>query len=423
MVHHFTYRNGELYAENVALSHIADQVGTPFYCYCAATLTRHYDVLAHAFGDMDCLIAYALKANSNLAVLKLLADLGAGADVVSKGELIRAQKAGIAPDKIVFSGVGKTLHEMDYALETGIKCFNIESASEFEKLAALAQSKGKVAPISFRVNPDVDAGTHEKISTGRAENKFGVAWQKARDLYARAKQLNGVKVVGIDMHIGSQITKPEPFDQALRRLAELVNQLRADGHVLEHIDVGGGLGISYHGQSQHVLSPTAYAAIVRRHTQHLGCGVVLEPGRMIVGNAGVFVTQAIFIKQGDARNFVVVDGAMNDLVRPTLYNAYHDVWPVRQGDGSASAFNADMVGPVCETGDFLARNVAFKGPKEGDLFAIMSAGAYGAVMADQYNTRPLVPEVLVKGDAYSIIRRRPTYDEMLALEGFADWQK
>jgi diaminopimelate decarboxylase len=420
-MHHFAYRRGVLHAEGVDLRRLADEVGTPFYCYSSATLERHYRVFAEAFADTDALVCYAMKANSNQAVLKILAGLGAGADVVSEGELRRALAAGIPADKILFSGVGKTAREMDFALSAGILCFNVESEPELELLSARATALGKVASISLRINPDVDAKTHKKISTGRAENKFGIPWQKARKVYARAAELPGVKVTGIDTHIGSQITELQPFDDAFALLVELVGVLRADGHAIEHIDLGGGLGIPYRVDNSPPPLPDAYAQIVKKHVAKLGLKVMFEPGRLISGNAGILVSQVIFVKEGDAKNFLVVDAAMNDLIRPTLYDAFHDIKPVVQQPAAAPRMMVDVVGPVCETGDYLGLDRDLPRLKAGDLIAIATAGAYGAVQAGTYNTRPLVPEVLVDGDRFHVVRRRQTYDELIGLDSLPDW--
>jgi diaminopimelate decarboxylase len=420
-VNHFDYRDGVLHAEDVALPEIAQAVGTPFYCYSTATLTRHFNVFRKAFEGLDSLVCYALKANSNQAVLTTLAKLGAGADVVSEGELRRALAAGIPPEKILFSGVGKTAREMDFALAAGILCFNVESEPELELLSARAVAAGKVAPVSLRINPDVDARTHKKISTGKAENKFGIPWQRARQVYARAAGLPGIKVTGIDTHIGSQITDLQPFDDAFALLVELVGTLKADGHAIEHIDLGGGLGIPYRTDNSPPPLPDAYSAIVKKHVGKLGLKVMFEPGRLIVGNAGILVSEVIFGKEGDAKNFLVVDAAMNDLIRPTLYDAFHDIRPVVQQPADAPRMTADIVGPVCETGDYLGHDRDLPRLKAGDLIAVMTAGAYGAVQAGTYNTRLLVPEVLVKGDAFHVVRPRPSYDELIGMDSVPDW--
>ncbi|MBZ9897103.1 diaminopimelate decarboxylase [Mesorhizobium sp. BR1-1-6] len=420
-MNHFDYRDGVLHAEDVATSDIAATVGTPFYCYSTATLTRHYHVFVQAFAGLDALVCYAMKANSNQAVLKTLARLGAGADVVSEGELRRALAAGIPASKILFSGVGKTAREMDFALAAGILCFNVESEPELELLSSRAVALGKVAPVSLRINPDVDARTHKKISTGKAENKFGIPWQKARQVYARAAELPGIKVTGIDTHIGSQITELQPFDDAFALLVELVGALRADGHAIEHVDLGGGLGIPYRVDNNPPPLPDAYAQIVRKHVTKLGLKVMFEPGRLIVGNAGILVSQVIFAKEGDAKNFLVVDAAMNDLIRPTLYDAFHDIRPVVLPPADAPRITVDIVGPVCETGDYLGLDRDLPKLKSGDLIAIATAGAYGAVQAGTYNTRLLVPEVLVDGDRFHVVRPRQTYDELIGLDSIPDW--
>lgn len=419
-MHHFTYKNGVLFAEGVSVPEIAESVGTPFYCYSRATLERHFSVFKDAFASVDHLVCYALKANSNLAVLKVLASLGAGADVVSEGELRRALAAGIPASKVVFSGVGKTRKEMQFALEAGILCFNVESEPELRRLSEVASAMGKVAPVSLRINPDVDAQTHAKISTGKAENKFGIPWQRAREVYAHAAALPGLKVAGIDMHIGSQITSLDPFDSAFSRLGELIETLQADGHEIEHVDVGGGLGIPY-ADSMNAPDPVAYAEVVRKHVEKLGCRVVFEPGRMIAGNAGILVTETIFVKEGEAKNFVIVDAAMNDLIRPTLYDAHHEIGAVDEALQNGSTMMADVVGPVCETGDYLAQNRAVPMVTEGDLLVVYSAGAYGATLASTYNTRPLIPEVLVDGDKFAVIRKRPSYDELLGQDELPEW--
>ncbi len=420
-MNHFDYKDGVLHAEDVAIPAIAAAVGTPFYCYSTATLSRHYRVFSEAFAGLDALVCYAMKANSNQAVIRTLAKLGAGADVVSEGELRRALAAGIAPEKILFSGVGKTPAEMDFALAAGIHCFNVESEPELDMLSARAVAAGRTAPVSMRINPDVDAKTHRKIATGKAENKFGIPWQHARDVYARAAGLPGIEVVGIDMHIGSQITALQPFDDAFALLAELVEALRADGHSIEHVDLGGGLGIPYRVDNDPPPLPDAYAEIVRKRVTGLGVKVVFEPGRLIVGNAGILVAQVIYVKHGDAKNFVIVDAAMNDLIRPTLYDAFHEIRPVREAAADAPRLTADVVGPVCETGDYLGHDRDLPVIDAGDLIAVGTAGAYGAVLAGTYNTRLLVPEVLVDGDRFHVVRPRPSYDDLIGLDRIPDW--
>lgn len=418
LVHHFEHRDGTLYAEDVNLNDLAAKVGTPFYVYSSATLRRHVRVVKAAFEGIPTLLAYAMKANSNQAVLKLMASEGAGADVVSLGELERALAAGIKPEMIVFSGVAKTVAEMRRGLEVGIHCFNVESEPELERLDMVASSMGKIARVSVRINPDVDARTHAKISTGKAENKFGIPYARAREVYTRIAEMANVQAVGVDMHIGSQITDLEPFGDAFTLLADLVTTLRADGHHLEHVDVGGGLGIPYNAEEDAPPRPEAYASVVRAKIEQLGVKLVIEPGRLLVGNAGIMVTKVEYVKEGGT-NFVIVDAAMNDLIRPTLYEAHHDVVPVNHSN--LSPITADIVGPVCETGDYLAKARTMPGVKEGDLLAVMSAGAYGAVMASTYNSRPLIPEVLVDGDRFHVIRPRKSLDELLALDSVPDW--
>jgi diaminopimelate decarboxylase len=420
-MNHFAYRDGVLHAEEVDLVALASAVGTPFYCYSSATLKRHYRVFAGAFADVDALICYAMKANSNQAVIATLARLGAGADVVSGGELMRARGAGIAPDKIMFSGVGKTADELKLAVEQGVLCVNVESEAELELLAAIAAGKGRSADVSIRVNPDIDPKTHAKIATGKAENKFGIPISCAREVYARAAKLKGVRVVGVDMHIGSQITELDPFSDAFVLLADFVHVLRADGHTISHVDLGGGLGIPYRDDNEPPPDPAAYAAIVKRATHGLGCKLILEPGRLIVGNAGILVTRVLYVKRGEAKTFVIVDAGMNDLVRPTLYEAYHDIRPVREPAIGAPRIIADVVGPVCESGDFLALDRSLVEPQPGDLLAVMSAGAYGAVQANAYNTRALVPEVLVRAGEWALVRPRVTAEQLIALDRLPPW--
>jgi diaminopimelate decarboxylase len=419
-MNHFDYRNGVLHAEAVSLSDLAREVGTPFYCYSSATLERHYRVFTEAFAGEKVLVCYAMKANSNQSVLRTLAKLGAGADVVSGGELKRALAAGIPPSKILFSGVGKTEAELRAALEHDILCINVESEPELELLSRLAKASGRVARISVRINPDVDAGTHAKISTGKSENKFGIPLSQARAVYARAAKLPGIKITGADVHIGSQITDLGRMEQAFRILADLVQTLRADGHDISHVDFGGGLGIPYYMDREAPPAPAAYAAMVKRVVHNLGCTMMFEPGRMIVGNAGILVTRVIHVKHGAGKNFIVIDAAMNDLIRPTLYEAHHDIIPVTQDSGGRSIV-ADVVGPVCETGDYLALDRTLAEPKAGDLLAVMTAGAYGAVQSGTYNTRALVPEVLVKDDQYAVVRPRVDVDALIAMDRPAPW--
>jgi len=420
-MNHFNFRDGVLYAEDVALPDIARAVGTPFYCYSTATLTRHFTVFRDAFAGLDPLVCYAMKANSNQAVIATLARLGAGADVVSEGELRRALAAGIPAEKILFSGVGKTAREMDFALGAGILCFNVESEPELELLSRRAVALGMQAPVSLRINPDVDARTHKKISTGNAENKFGIPRQHARRVYARAAALPGIRVTGIDMHIGSQITELQPFDDAFAHLVELVGQLRADGHHIEHVDFGGGLGIPYRTDNNPPPLPDAYAAMVRRRVGDLGVRVMFEPGRLIVGNAGILVSEVIYVKEGDARNFLIVDAAMNDLIRPTLYDAFHEIMPVVQPPADTPRMRVDVVGPVCETGDYLGLDRDLPRLKSGDLIAVGTAGAYGAVQAGTYNSRLLVPEVLVDGERFHMVRPRGSLEALIGLDSLPDW--
>ena len=420
-MHHFAYRHGTLHAEAVNLATLADTVGTPFYCYSTATIERHYKVFTAAFADVDALTCFALKSNSNQAVIATLARLGAGADVVSEGELLRARKAGIPPDKIVFSGVGKTARELALAVEHNILCVNVESEPELELLASIAAAKGRTADISIRVNPDVDPKTHAKISTGKAENKFGIPISRAREAYRRAAKLNGVRAIGVDMHIGSQIVELEPFRDAFSLLADFVGTLRADAHAISHIDIGGGLGIPHRDDNDLPPDPTAYAALVKRATHDLGCKLLLEPGRLIVGNAGILITRVLYVKRGDAKTFVVVDAGMNDLIRPTLYDAHHDIRPVREAKPGAARIIADVVGPVCELGDFFALDRSIVAPQAGDLFALMTAGAYGATQAGTYNSRPLVPEVLVRQEEWALTRPRQTLEELIALDRLPPW--
>lgn len=418
---HFDYRSGVLHAEDVALQAIADAVGTPFYCYSAATIRRHYRVFADAFAGLDALVCYALKANSNQAVLRLLAKEGAGMDVVSGGELARALAAGVAPEKITFSGVGKTEAEIAAALAADIFCFNVESEPELEAISRVARSMGGKARVSLRVNPDVDARTHAKISTGLSENKFGVPLSRAREVYAHAARLDGIEIAGADMHIGSQLTDLAPFEESFSLLAELVRDLRADGHAISHVDLGGGLGIPYReGEDPQSYHPEQYAAIVRRHFGGLGCKLVFEPGRLIVGNAGVMVSRVIYVKTGEAKTFVIVDAGMNDLVRPTLYDAWHDIIPVTETTDRRRVL-ADIVGPVCETGDYLALGREIDEPRTDELLCVMTAGAYGAVQAGTYNTRPLIPEVLVDGARFAIVRARQSVDDIITMDRVPDW--
>lgn len=420
---HFAYRGSALFAEDVDLTALAERVGTPFYCYSSATLARHYEVFAGAFKDVPSLVCFALKANSNQAVIATLARLGAGADIVSGGELQRALKAGIPASKIVFSGVGKTREEMAAALQAGIYCFNVESEPELAVLSELAASLGKTAPVSVRVNPDVDAKTHAKIATGKAENKFGVPLSRARAIYQGAAKLPGIRISGVDMHIGSQITELSPFENAVTLIVELARDLIRDGHKLEHIDFGGGLGIPYHPENEPPPLPKAYAEMVKRLTKGLNLKLVFEVGRLIAGNAGILVTRVIYVKRGAEKTFIVVDAAMNDLVRPTLYDAFHEILPVREAAANAPMIVADVVGPVCETGDYLALDRKLPAVQTGDLLAVMTAGAYGAVQASTYNTRPLIPEILVRGGEAAVVRARIGAEQQIGFDSLPAWLK
>jgi diaminopimelate decarboxylase len=421
-MHHFAYRGGVLHAEDVSLAHLVAEVGTPFYCYATATLERHYRVLQEAFAGLDPLICYALKANSNQAVIATLGRLGAGMDVVSEGELRRALAAGVPADRIIFAGVGKTRGEMAFALNEGILGINVESESELAALSEVAAGLGRTARIALRVNPDVDARTHAKISTGKAENKFGVPYDDALRLCARAAELPGLKVAGLHMHIGSQITSLKPYRDAFTLMRELVGELGRAGHAIEHLDLGGGLGVPYRSTGNDILpSPKAYADLAREILGGLGLKLVLEPGRVIVANAGVLVTRVIYAKRGRDKVFTVVDAAMNDLIRPTLYEAEHEIWPVREAAAQASPILQDVVGPICETGDYLAQGRMLPPCAAGDLLAIMSAGAYGAAMSSTYNSRLLVPEVLVRGSDWAIVRPRPTYADLIGLDRVPGW--
>ena len=420
-MHHFDYRDGRLHAEDVDLTALATQVGTPFYCYSTATLERHYRVFTQAFTGRDVLLCYALKANSNQSVISTLARLGAGADIVSGGELKRALSAGVKADRIVFSGVGKTRQEMADALDAGILCFNVESEPELEALSEVATSLGAMARVSLRVNPDVDARTHAKISTGKSETKFGIPISRAREVYADAARLPGILVAGIDMHIGSQITDLAPFENATLLMAELARDLMGNGHKLHHLDLGGGLGVPYAPEDPLPPTPDAYAAVVNRALGDIKLPLIFEMGRMIVANAGILVTRVLYVKKGEGKTFVIVDAAMNDLIRPTLYEAYHDLIPVEAASDGAPKAVVDVVGPVCETGDYLALARALPELKSGDLVAVMTAGAYGAVQAGTYNTRPLVPEVLVRGKDAAVVRPRLSAEDIIALDRTAPW--
>ncbi len=418
---HFLYRDGALHAEDVALSDIAGAVGTPFYVYSTATLTRHYRLFTEALAPLPNLVCFAIKSLSNVAVLKTLGDLGAGMDVVSGGEYLRAKAAGVPGDRIVFSGVGKTREEMRLALEGGIRQFNVEGEPELRALSDVASSLGRTAPITIRVNPDVDARTHEKIATGKKENKFGIPIERASAVYAEAASLPAIEVVGIDVHIGSQLTELEPFEQAYLKVADLTRRLRSEGHNIRRLDLGGGLGIPYTRSNEAPPLPTEYGALIKRTVGDLGCEIEIEPGRLISGNAGLLVASVIYVKNGEGRDFLILDAAMNDLVRPSMYGAHHDIIPVVEPAPGTAPHPYDVVGPVCETGDTFAKGRPLAPLQEGDLVAFRSAGAYGAVMASEYNTRPLVPEVLVKGDQFAVIRARPSFDEILKRDTIPTW--
>ena len=418
---HFLYKNGTLYAEDVAINDIAAAVGTPFYVYSTATLKRHFQLFDDALAGTDHLVCYAMKAASNQAILKTLGALGAGMDVVSGGEYARAKAAGIPGDRIVFSGVGKTVDEIRMALTGGIRQFNVESEPEMQAISSVATDLGVTAPITIRVNPDVDAKTHAKIATGKSENKFGIPISRARDVYALAASLPGLQVIGIDVHIGSQLTQLEPFELAYTKVAELVETLRADGHNIQRLDLGGGLGIPYTRSNETPPLPSDYGAMVKRVLGHLGCELEIEPGRLIVGNAGLLVSSVIYVKKGEDREFLILDAAMNDLIRPAMYDAHHDIVPVAEPVAGVEPAKYDIVGPVCESGDTFAKGRDLAAQTAGDLVAFRSAGAYGAVMSSEYNSRPLIPEVLVNGDQFAVIRPRPTYEQMINRDTLPAW--
>ena len=418
---HFSYKSGILHAEDASIKEIAKKVGTPFYVYSTATLRRHFDLFESALSGIDHLICYAVKAASNQAILRTLANFGAGMDVVSGGEYKRAREAGVEGSQIVFSGVGKTGAEMKLALTEGVRQFNVESEEELLVLSAIAHNMDKVAPITIRVNPDVDAKTHEKIATGKAENKFGIPISRAREVYAKAASLPGIQVVGIDVHIGSQLTQLLPFEEAYKKLADLTEMLRSDGHEIKRLDLGGGLGIPYGSKDGSPPTPKEYGQMIKRVLGHLNCEIEIEPGRLLVGNAGLLVSEVIYVKKGHDREFLILDAAMNDLLRPALYEAYHDIVPVMQPSINQKNTVYDVVGPVCETGDTFAKSRTMHICKPGELVAFRSAGAYGAAMASEYNTRPLVPEVLVNNSNYSEIRARPTLDEIIGRDKIPNW--
>ena len=418
---HFLYQNGILHAEDVAIPEIASQVGTPFYLYSAATLRRHFRLFDEALEGTDHLVCYAMKANSNQAVLKLMADMGAGMDVVSGGEYARAKAAGVPGDRIVFSGVGKTRQEMRMALEGGIRQFNVESEPEMIALNEVALSLDMVAPITIRVNPDVDAKTHAKIATGKSENKFGIPISRASTVYAQAAAMKGLEVIGIDVHIGSQLTQLAPYRAAYKKVAELTKQLRAEGHNIRRLDLGGGLGIPYERSNDAPPLPMEYGAMVKDVLGDLDCEIEIEPGRLIAGNAGILVAEVIYVKQGEDRQFLIVDAAMNDLIRPAMYEAHHDIVPVVEAEAGVEQAPYDIVGPVCESGDTFAKQRNLPPQQAGDLVAFRSAGAYGAVMASEYNSRPLIPEILVDGHQFAVIRPRPTLEDMINRDTIPEW--
>lgn len=418
---HFIYRNGVLHAEDVAITEIAASVGTPFYVYSQATLTRHFRVFDEALSGLKHLICYAMKANSNIAILKILGDLGAGMDVVSGGEYLRAKAAGVPGNRIVFSGVGKTREEMALAIKNGIRQFNVESETELKVLNEVALSLCAIAPITLRVNPDVDAKTHAKIATGKSENKFGIPIAKSQEVYATAASMEGIEVVGIDVHIGSQLTDLEPFRLAYEKVAELTKTLRQDGHNIRRLDLGGGLGIPYENSNQSPPTPEDYAKVIHETVGNLDCEIEIEPGRLLAGNAGLMISSVIYNKSGEGRDFMIVDAAMNDLIRPAMYEAYHEIIPVLEFNAQSKTSDYDVVGPVCETGDTFAKKRTLTSVADGEMVAFRSAGAYGAVMASEYNTRPLIPEVLVHEDQFSIIRKRPSVESIIKRDLIPDW--
>ena len=418
---HFDYKDGVLHAEDVSVPTLAAEVGTPFYCYSTATLTRHYNVFADAFAGLDTLVCFSVKSNSNLAVIKTLGNLGAGADIVSEGELRRALTAGIPAERIVYSGVGKSRAEMRSALEAGIHQFNVESEPELAALNEVALSMRVKAPVALRINPDVDAGTHAKISTGKAENKFGIPWDEARRVYGLAAQAKGIEIVGVDVHIGSQITDLFPFEAAFKKVAEMVVTLRGDGHTIRNVDLGGGLGIPYARGNEPPPAPHEYAELIKKIASGLDVHLIFEPGRMITGNAGILVSSLIYCKQGQDRQFLICDAAMNDLIRPALYDAWHEIIAVAEPASDAAWSPADVVGPVCESGDTFASARSLPPLAAGDQIAMLSAGAYGAVQSGTYNSRPLIAEVLVDGDKWATVRPRQTLEDLIGLDRMPDW--
>jgi diaminopimelate decarboxylase len=410
----FAYHDGRYHVEKVPVQRIADECGTPFYCYSRAAIEESYRAYEESLSEFDALVCYAVKANSNQAIIGILAELGAGADVVSEGEMRRALAAGVPAEKIVYSGVAKTVREIEFALQHDIRQFNVESEQELHAISAAAQRMGRTAKVAFRINPDVDAGTHEKISTGKSENKFGIGLDISRRAYSEAARLPGIEVCGVDLHIGSQIMNLTPFRDAFSRIASLTEQLRADGHTISTIDLGGGLGVNYNNDDDNAPTARDYATIVRDTVGHLGCRLIVEPGRSLVGNAGVLVSSVIYTKTNGASKFVIIDAAMNDFMRPSIYDAYHNIVNGTQTDAPEEI--CDVVGPVCETGDTFARRRKLPRPEPGNLVVIEGSGAYGSVMASTYNTRPLIPEILVSGDEFRVIRERPDYDSMIALD-------
>jgi diaminopimelate decarboxylase len=421
-MHHFIYKDNELYCESVAVADIAREVGTPFYLYSSATLTHHFNTFDKSFGEMPHLTCFAVKSCSNLAILRLFATLGGGADIVSGGELYRSMKAGIDPRRIIYSGVGKTEDELRYGLVSNILMFNVESVQELERLQQVAQEQDMVAPVSFRINPDVDPKTHAYISTGMAKNKFGIPVEQAERVYLRAKEMDNINILGVSCHIGSQLTEIEPFTEALLKVKEFVSRLESQGISIEYLDLGGGLGVRY--QDEKPPHPQEYARALKEEMEGLECTLILEPGRVIVGNAGILISQVLYTKQTQAKSFIIVDAAMNDLARPSLYDAHHDILPVIKKSGKTAEENmviADVVGPICESGDFMARDRQIPAFEQGDLMALMSSGAYGFTMSSNYNSRPRAAEVLVKDDQFYVIRARENYETLIRDESIPEF--
>jgi len=418
-MHHFKYRDSVLYCEDVPLQNIAAEIGTPFYLYSHATLRRHFQAFNEAFDGVSKLICYSAKANTNLAVLKLFADLDCGLDIVSGGELYRGLKAGFSPDRIVYSGVGKTVDEIDYALDTGILMFNVESLAELKLINHRAGKLKRRAPVSIRVNPDVDPNTHPYTATGLKKNKFGIGSDLALESYQVAGELEHIEIVGVDCHIGSQITEAEPFQAALGNLKDLINELKSLGTHIRYLDMGGGLGITYADETPPTLRE--YAGAILTQLKDMELQLILEPGRVLVGNAGILVTEVLYRKSGAVKNFVIVDAGMNDLMRPTLYNAFHAIEPVV--NSRKDLIVADVVGPICESGDFLAIDRSISNVQSGDLLAVMSAGAYGYVMSSNYCSRPRVAEVMVSGDQFSVVKAREGYEDLVRGESVPPFLK